>query len=76
MPTQWGRALKQLLITKGLTQGDLARRNVIGKDEFYRLCRSKRGPTVMTLDALLSGMGCTWQEWADAFVRAVKIDEH
>jgi len=65
--TLWGRILDQLRTQKGISQGDLARRMVIGKDEYYRLCRSKRGPTVLTLDALLKGMGCTWKDWALAY---------
>ena len=67
MPTVWGRALNQLRAKKGITQGELARRHIIGKDEYYRLCHSKRGPTISTLDALLQGMGCTWQDWAIAY---------
>jgi transcriptional regulator with XRE-family HTH domain len=62
--TLWGRIVDQLRTQKGISQGDLARQMIIGKDEYYRLCRSKRGPTILTLDALLKGMGCTWKDWA------------
>lgn len=72
MPTIWGRTLNQLRAGKGITQGELARRDIIRKDEYYRLCHSKRGPTVATLDALLQGMGCTWQDWAIAYEDARK----
>ena len=63
----WGKVLEQLRMRKNISQGELARKMIIGKDEYYRLCRSKRGPTIATLDALLQGMGCTWHDWAIAY---------
>ena len=63
----WGKILEHLRKWKGISQGDLSRRLVIGKDEYYRLCRSKRGPTIATLEKLLVGMNCTWHDWALAY---------
>lgn len=63
----WGEILEHLRKWKGISQGDLSRRLVIGKDEYYRLCRSKRGPTLSTLEKLLQGMCCTWHDWAVAY---------
>jgi len=65
--TIWGKIIEALRSQRGITQGDFARRLVIGKDAYYRLCRSKRGPTILTLDTLLRGMRCTWHDWAYAY---------
>nr|MBI3611952.1 helix-turn-helix transcriptional regulator [Nitrospirota bacterium] len=65
--TIWGKIIESLRSQRGISQGDLARGLIVGKDAYYRICRSKRGPTILTLNALLMGMHCTWHDWAHAY---------
>lgn len=66
----WGIALESLRKSSGLSQLELTHRKVITPGEYYRICRSKTGPSVNTLDKLIIGMGYTWHDWATAFESA------
>lgn len=66
----WGIALEALRKESGLSHLDLTHRKVITPGEYYRICRSKTGPSVNTLDKLIIGMGYTWHDWATAFESA------
>lgn len=68
----WGKALEDLRQRKDISQPDMAKSGVITPGEYYRMCRAKTGPRVQTLDSLLSWLGYTWRDWADAFESAKK----
>lgn len=56
--------------SKGLTHADLFHRKVTTSGEYYRICRSKTGPSVKTLNSLIVGMGYNWHDWAAALEKA------
>ena len=65
--TPWGRALESLREETGLTRADVSRRTGVLKDQYYRACKGKFGPSVMVVDRWLHGLGYTWDDWAQAF---------
>lgn len=65
--TPWGRALESLREETGLTRADVSRRTGVLKDQYYRACQGRFGPSVMVIDRWLHGLGYTWDDWAQAF---------
>jgi len=72
--TPWGRALESLRDETGLSRADVSRRTGVLKDQYYRACQGKFGPSVMVIDRWLHGLGYTWTDWAAAFEDEVERD--
>ncbi len=75
----WGVALELLRKGKKLTQEDLIHQRITTSGEYYRICRSKTGPSVLILNSLIKGMGYNWHDWAtvieEAFSRKPPIKQ-
>lgn len=67
----WGMALEELRKGKDLTLEDLFHRRITTSGEYYRICRSKTGPGVKTLNGLIVGMGYNWHDWAAALEKSL-----
>jgi|GEM_PF-6348621 len=68
----WGLALENLRKGQGMTKADMSRHTDILKDQYFRMCHSKLGPSVVILHRWLIGMGLTWQDWAEEFTAHAK----
>ena len=62
--------MERLRNAKTISHSMMAERGIITPAEYHRICRSKTGPRVQTLDRLITGFGYTWHDWAEAFEAA------
>jgi hypothetical protein len=68
--TPWGLAIQRLLHQAGYSRRKASQHHLAPYGAFSQWYVSKRGPNVATLDKLLTGIGLTWKDWAEAFERA------
>src|SRR5581483_2096550 len=68
--TPWGIAIRALLMKVGTSRRKAALKRLAPYSAFGLWQNSRRGPTIATVDRLLTGLGLTWKDWAQAFEQA------
>ena len=62
----WAQALDEVIKQKGSSKAKLEKFDVIPRRQIQRFNSAVNGPTIGTLERVLTGLGATWHDWAKA----------